>query len=83
MKVSTAGRILRCSGKTNKASAPGAALKRAGLTRGTEKGRPDQAGPLRLWSGKAEGGSMVPPACLLLFTPYISMLPLLQLIRQY
>lgn len=82
MKGSTAGRILRCSGKTNKASAPGAALKKAGLTPGTEK-RPDQAGPLRLWSGKAEGGSMVPPVCLLLFTPYISMLPLLQLIRQY
>lgn len=81
MKGSTAGRILRCSGKANKASAPGAALKRAGLTLGTEERRPDQAP--RLWSGKAEGGSRVPPVCLLLLIPYISMLPLLQLIRQY
>ena len=54
-------RTLRCSGKTNKASAPGAALKRAGLTLGTEKRRPDQVGPLRLCSGRSEGGSPGPP----------------------
>ena len=76
-------RTLRCSGKTNRASAPGAALKRAGLTLGTEKRRPDQVGPLRLCSGRSEGGSPGPPVCLLLFTPYISMLPLLQLMRQH
>ena len=36
--------------------------------------------------GCAQGGlreGPVPPVCLLLFTPYISMLPLLQLMRQH